>query len=307
MELLPIHIPPTLRINWVSDTLRAEWEPRLQLAAQTVAAMEVATVQVGLRDATTVHVRPEDLPAKQAEWMHDGLVFLPLRQVRRYAGFAHGHPPVVSGQPWDYYGVLARTLEAAVTWQQAEHGGRMDHAAVGQLLDYPPCCIKAFNERWARGMFDTIWEQSAAGRAVTETVRQVTGSAALSMMLRYAGVRAVPHLPCSWTCKRSKAQAARWGALAATRGMAEGWAAILDWLKLPASWEAYKGIAIVRTPVMRLIVNSLPCYPAYEVQWLGEGPPAVRTRGLRFPYVGNEPEWLTAMRAGGTVPLTAAG
>lgn len=296
MRLLNITLPPTLRVNWVSDAVREAWEPQWQAAARLVGYLEHETVRVGLREATTAHVSPEALPERQAAWHRAGLVFLPLRRVGNYTGFAHGHPPVVPGKAWHYYGVLARSRKAALAWDAAENGAVVDHAAIGELLGYPRCCIDAFDERWRVGQFDPIWAQSAAGTWLDETHIRVSGDRHLSALWRYAGLRAVPHLPCSWTCEESQRLAASWGALARRRGYGDAWASLEALLALPASWEAYKGLAVVRTPVARLLVNSLPCYPAYEVQYLGQGTPAVRTRGLRFPYESPQPVWLEDLR-----------
>jgi len=306
MRLLPINIPPTLRVNWVSDEARAVWEPRIQAAAAAAQYVEEASVREGLREATTQHVSPERLAEKQQQWLRDGLTFLPLRQVGTYRGFAHQHPSVQPGRPWDYYGVLTRSPHRALMWAAAEHGVAnhdvTNHAVLGELLGYPVCCTDAFIERWAAGYVDPIWQQAEASVTCSEpgTTPEVCRIHALhpetSVMLRYLGIRAVFHLPCRWDCPDTVRIAQDFQTVAEAGGYADGWHWLLTLLAWPISWEAYKGLAIIRTPAFRLIVNSVPCYPTYEVQYLGQGTPEIQTRGLRFPYLQPQPLWLVELK-----------
>ena len=105
-----------------------------------------------------------------------------------------------------------------------------------------------------------------------------------NMLWRWIGVRAVPHLPCSFDCAGTIRFGEQFLALGRRLGYAEeiGWIEeILSW---PVEWSALHGIAEVKTPVLKMITATDATPYKYTVQIKGEKYPSEGATGLYFPY-----------------------
>lgn len=264
MNLLTgIDVPPMARTIWVSPEARQAWGPTIQAASLWYYAIERLTVKEGLRKCTTVHVNPNNLSASLLSFAEEGLVFLPLRRVGSYSGFAHYHPPVVDGKSWSYYGVLSCSLTSAKAFFKASDAG--DHKTIGELLGYPKCCIEFFNHVWKQGYYDPIWQAATRTDGTSRSDNVVTiPNSRLWAGLRYVGIRAVPHLPCSFSCIESMRMFNAWHDASRHAGLEIS--SLLSMLALPVEWNCLKGIAEVTTPYFRVVTNSVPCYPKYIVK-----------------------------------------
>jgi hypothetical protein len=98
------------------------------------------------------------------------------------------------------------------------------------------------------------------------------------------GVRAVPHLPCSFACAPTRSLAERFLEI----GRAAGWAQEMDWiielLSAPMEWSCLHGIAEVKTPLYKVSATTDATGSKLTVRWRGRAMPAASARGLRFPY-----------------------
>lgn len=288
MKLLRFRMPPFARVMWVSKQAKETWEPKIQVAASTYTQLERLTVIEGLRQCMTTHFYPETLGDGMRALARDGLVFLPLVRVGSYQGFAHSHPPVIEGRPWSYYGVCARSLADAEAFAHATE--KSDHATMGRLLGFPPCCIEFFNTVWLSGYIDPVWH--AAVRCQCEHVKEqspthirLNASVPHEIFpgLRYIGIRLISHLPCALDCHPSQKIASNWKAVGQKAGL-EGITVLEEILHWPVEWDCLKGIALVSTPAFRIATNSIPCYPRYVVQKEGTRYPDGVPRGLKFPW-----------------------
>ncbi len=287
MELLPFRMPPFARLIWVSSRAKEVWGERIEVAKRTYARLEQETVKAGLRSCTTLHIAPDQLTEMVANLAEQGLVFLPLRKVGSYKGFAHSHPPVVEGKSWSYYGVVARNLTDALSFKQASVDN--DHVTLGNLLGYPTCCTSFFNEVWTAGYIDPIWQQASnSGEAIINTSPQSIMLSSVhrynSSMLRYVGLRLTPHLPCSFTCEATDKMALSWIKLGRELAL-EGLDDLITILQFPIEWDCLKGIANISTPIFKIVTNSMPTTERYIVQKKGTVYPDEAPSALKFPWV----------------------
>ena len=251
-----IDMPPSARIQWKSAESRAEWEPIIKQAVQAYNVAELETVRHGWRRCTTMHFNPNSMTEDINKLK--GLAYLPITRVGCYQGFAHRHPAVESGKPWNYYGVVGKTAEDAWDFVEATRVG--DHGKMGDLLGYPKCCQEFFSTVWMAGFIDPVWqaaEKTEGAKIAGNTVG--ISSSTLFDGLRYIGVRMVPHLPCSFSCKESQEISDRWGEL-------PGMQNTYYLLSLPTTWSCLNGLAIVSTPHFQVVTNSNPCNPIHIVE-----------------------------------------
>jgi hypothetical protein len=101
---------------------------------------------------------------------------------------------------------------------------------------------------------------------------------------RYNGVRLTPHLACSFDCPGTLDNARKWMDLG-TQLKLNGLTELHDILNMPTSWDVMHGIAMVTTPVFRLVTNSVPCTEQFVIRKEGNFVPKEAAKGLTFPFL----------------------
>ena len=149
------------------------------------------------------------------------------------------------------------------------------------MLGYPDCCREFFEDVWVRQKhIDTTWQMHRN----TKTRRTLTGP---NILLRWLGIRSVPHLPCSFDCEASD----QFGAHLRGVGMHHGFEEEMRWLEdilhWPVEWSALHGIAEIKTPVLKISTRTDATADKLVIQREGKAPPE-GARGERFPYVQSE-------------------
>lgn len=289
MRLLSFQLPPSARIQFVSQKALDVWEPKINKASSCFSGLELLTVQHGIRACTTAHISNADLPYAIQRYAEKGLIYVPIRAVGVYSGFAHTHPPVLEGQPWNWFGVVAKKPEDAHAWRTAHEKG--DHETMGTLLGYPKCCRDFFNNVWGAGYIDPIWQQAEncdsnlKKNQRSQFIRLNNNTPwESSSMLRYIGTRITPHIPCSHDCKSTLDFARQWIELG-EKLQVDGLEELKEILQLPIEWNASHGIAYITTPVFKIETNSVPCDSPYIVQREGTFFPKESAKGLTFPFL----------------------
>jgi hypothetical protein len=280
-------IAPYSRIIWASEEGRQNWEPRINAAQQVYHKLETLTVHEGVRGAYTTHVNAEQLVDFSRQQARYGLVFIPLVRTGIYSGFAHAHPPVVEGKPWNYYGVVGKP-ENAYAFAEGDRTG--NHDLMGETLGYPACCRKFFNEVWMAGYVDPVWQAANntpaenIGRRDSNSIYLETYYPEVLSVLRYIGVRLSPQIPCSSTCAASKKTAEQWMGVAESYGFKQEVDDMMELLSWPMEWSVLHGIAEIKTPLFRVSTNSVPSLEKYKVQFAGKTFPDEAPPALTFPY-----------------------
>lgn len=297
MQLLDFEMPPFARMVWSSKEVEEEWAPKVSLAAKAYNQLEYESVIHGLRACTTAHAPSDKLVPCTQSYAKRGLMYHPLKQVGAYSGFAHTHQPVIQGQPWTWYGVVAKNPKDAYAFAEASamtedtQGKPIDHDMIGELLGYPKCCREFFTNVWGAGYVDPVWQQAENCSEDSfikkeDHLIQIGANTPweTSPLLRYIGVRIVPQIPCSHDCKHSLETAHNWLALGEELKV-EGLTELRELLQMPVEWDCLKGIAYVSTPIFKIETNSMTCYPRHVVQKEGTFRPKGGAKGLKFPFI----------------------
>jgi hypothetical protein len=291
-------LPDFARWGWVSESARNVWEPRLKRITNAWFDIEWQAVLTGFRPCGLTFATPEDLVAKTDIWVKYGLISIPLEtQGTSNSIYASTPRERKAGGPFVYRVVVTKP-ETVPDFKKA--WDENDHPKIGELLGYPACCQEFFHKIWiGQRMVDTTWPMAAATASVLEgdSTLEVTGPAEANILWRWMGIRAVPHLPCSFTCQPT----VEFGKEMIKVGRDAGYDPEMDWmleiLSWPVEWSALHGIAEIKTPILRVSARTDATPRKYVVRRMGNTYPAEGTRGLVFPY--ETPEKLLLTRSQG--------
>lgn len=262
---------PFARLVWNSPEAQEQWGPIVQRARAVHDLAEYEMVRQGARRCATLHISPSNYDVMVEKIARDKLVWLPMTRTKNYNGFAHRHYPVQQlDMNSSVYGVLATNLEDAEAFRGASNARRTDHAAIGELLGFPKCCVDAF-DLWWPVYFDPVYQ--CAETSPHETLQLEANESILvephiatHQMLRYVGLRLTSHFACRLDCEASIEVGKSWLEVA-TRADPQGVEALLKLLSLPGEWSVLHGIAVVETPPFTVITNSLPTKHKWTVRW----------------------------------------
>ena len=156
--------------QWLAGDSRAAWEPVLERARQAWSEIELGSITEGLRGSAVVHLTPAELAIASRDVVKVGLQLIILESSAAGARVAIHRP------------------ELAAEWLRAWDAS--EDARIGELLGFPPCCVSFFEDHW----------KGAGHSDVVPGMREVDGPWEANILLRWLGVRLVPHLPCSADC-----------------------------------------------------------------------------------------------------------
>lgn len=301
MKRLAFQLPDFFRHAWVSDKARLVWEPRFKRVSKACADLQWLTVARGMRQAGLSRFAPEGLVSEAPRWVERGIRFLPLSvEGMGTAGYQSRTEKYVPGSPCHF--AVGFGSEKALAELSAAFKDRHD-AKLGELFGYPSCCRSSFNEVWSdQGFTDNTWfmAQASAGRSVVREARGETirlpRPALTNILLRGFGVRAVFHLPCSFTCRESIDFARR----LLTVGRQEGFREEMKWLReilsWPMEWSALHGIAEIKTPILKCSMSTDATPSRYRVIIESSSMPDEAATGLGEVYGRPKQSALTAIK-----------
>lgn len=287
---LPYVLPDYTRLIWHSAAAKAVWGDRLSAINAAWSNTEREAVVVGVRASSLTFVDPLHLPEVAAWAAVRGLVVLPLGTYGQAGQYSATSTAVQAGRPWHYRIALTKA-DLIAQWADlwSNKGKPADNQLIGQLLGYPECCRAFFETVWVqRQGVDTTW-QMAEGTPSADPHEERTLHVPAStpreanIMLRWLGVRAVPHLPCSFECAATVAQGQQYlEIMRRINPQAADW--LLEMLDWPVEWSALHGGAEIRTPVLTISARTDATGEKYLVRKAGNTYPAEGARGLRFPF-----------------------
>lgn len=295
MKRLNAVLPDWTRVMWASDEARAVWEERISNINAAWSRIERWSVVDGARDSCLTFVRPEDLPIVTAWAAKHGVDALPLARVGIGDQYSATPRPVEPNAPWQYRVVITRVelvdrwLEA---WNDTGEDGKYqgtNNRAIGELLGFPSCCVDFFERVWVEERFqDTTWPMALKMGTVDVNTRHidipVTSSIECNILLRWLGVRLVPHLPCHFLCQATVGFAQDLVEVARQRQFGEWIDHAYEMLSWPVEWSALHGIAEVKTPVCKISARTDVTAEKYVVRREGTGYPDEGVVGRSFPY-----------------------
>ena len=287
MTRLDFRLPEFTRYAWVSDAARQVWAPRIERIGAAWAEIEWRSVAAGVRPCAHRIVDPSALDALTVRVAELGLTVTRFGEVGVSAApYSSAAAPVLPGQPFAVrvaIGTPAATAAFCAAWEAS------DQAKIGQALGYPDCCQRFFQRVWVEEhCIDTTWAMvaSASGERPQPELRsrRVDGPPEANILLRWLGIRAVPHLPCRFDCPGTVALGRKLLAVGRDAGFGIEMEWLLQLLSWPVEWSALHGIAEIRTPIVKISTTTDATAERYEVQRDGDGYPAEGARGLHFPY-----------------------
>lgn len=264
------YVPSFHRVVWMSLSAKANWEQSISDIAEEVQRIELASVQEGQRACATITFKPEDLAKYQKDF--PDLIFSVLRNAKIFQGFAHRFHDPSPGEPFMIHCVVTKEASLMKDFRVAHEAG--DHVTQGRLLGFPVCCSKFFTQVWADGYVDPIWqiaENHPANQKTLQARKKVIAQVHpySNPLLRYIGVRAGFHFPCTFHCNRT-IEAAKVRLQLMNPDLRKIMEAMLS---MSMSWDVLHGIAEIRTPLFWIITGSVSTVERYEVHLQGSFEP----------------------------------
>lgn len=267
-------LPDFTRWIWNSARARSVWEPRIQRITKAWGRVEIESVARWNRRSALFMLSPDELPRAAEVVASQGLLLMPLQRVgATNQPYTNTPQAVEEGRPWAYR-CAVMPIGLAPDWGHAWRNG--DDELIGRLLGYPDCC---------RAFFKTVWVD---WKRVDTTAHMETADAIgppeANILLRWLGVRLVPHLPCSFHCqetvKFAQSFEVSWHEMEFSQELA--WAKeMLSW---PVEWSGLHGIAEIRTPILTISARTDYTAKKAVVRRPGSAYPEEGAQGLHFPY-----------------------
>ncbi len=211
--------------QWLTGSSQVEWGPVLERARAAWSQIELGSISEGLRHSAVIHLSPEELAIASRDVVRMGLGLTILDSS-------------ITGVR-----VAIHRLELAAEWHRAWDAS--EDARIGELLGFPPCCIAFFEEHW----------KGSGHGDVVPAMRTVDGPWEANILLRWLGVRLVPHLPCSSDCAVTVELARAYRDVGvAVKADVES---IEQLLRLPVGHSSLNGVTIVETPHFRFMAGGV--------------------------------------------------
>jgi Methyltransferase domain len=285
MRRLDFTLPDFTRIMWVSDRARKTWQPILDLIIKAWLEIEWLSVVEGVRACCLIAVTPEQFVHKGGQWAEHGLNNLPLA-VQGSSNYTYSatSTPVKPGKPIIFRIVVGKPHHV-IEFKRAWDAG--DDMSIGRLLGYPDCCMDFYRENWIQhGLVDTTWPMATKDLTLSgeQTAVEGSGPPEANILWRWMGARAVPHLPCSLSCDATVEFGRKMIQVGRKAGYAMEMDRLMEILSWPVEWSALHGIAVIKTPVLKVSTrtDATPC--EYVVRREGTVYPSEGASGLNFPY-----------------------
>jgi hypothetical protein len=283
-DRLDFTLPEFTRVAWVSDRARGVWEPRIERIVGAWNEVEWRSVAAGARQCSLTRLSTLEHRARSLEVADAGLTTAILG-VEGHPGalYASSTRPARAGERTVLRVVVGRP-DSVSDFELASV--TEDHDRIGELLGYPPCCRHFFQAVWVdQHCIDTTWAMTAGCRATPDqSTVEVDGPAAANILWRWASVRAVPHLPCSFHCDDTVEFADRLRMVADDVGYGREMEWISEILAWPVEWSALHGIAEIKTPILKISTRTDATGGRYVVRRTGATYPEEGAAGLGFPF-----------------------
>jgi hypothetical protein len=215
--------------------------------------IEYLSVVEGTRDAHLMFIRPNEVEQRKAEFKKYGLEIILLNKEMDDMSGGYGN----HASDWDGNGNY--TWRAIIT--------RPQFINTWKEIWEADCCAKHFTEVWMRrGGIDTTWQQAActvAGTPDYVEAEKIMGDCNAielprdtqiwgSNLIRWAGLKFVTHLPCSFSCGETRRIAMENIAIATKYGFSYEYQKLYEMLDWETSWTAEFGVATIDTPIFTI-------------------------------------------------------
>jgi len=278
---LDFSVPEFTQIVWVSPEARAIWEKRISDISRAWIYFERLAVSQDLKPLALQHCDPKELPTLMRACSDLGLTVIPLRQ-EAMASTTYGNAAMqfVEGKPWVYRIVIGnedKVYEFMQAWDSN------DDRKIGEALGFPSCCQEFFYRNWVVDHWRDLTYPMVRDTFGDATHYRVSGPGACNILLRWLGVRMVSHLPCNFQCEKTAQMADE-----LMQTFTEYYPNESNWmrqmLEWPIRWDSLHGIAIISTPVLKIVTSSDPLSERVIVDRNGMVYPSEGASGNQFPF-----------------------
>lgn len=285
LEHLDCALPDFLRLAWINEPAREIWSGRFQRTLRAWAEIEWLSVAAGIRDCALARIPRREYEAFMKKLELHGLTARPADSEPASSNSPEAASQHPSASPKASLRLVIGQVQHIALFQKALNSA--GHEEIGKLLGYPACCTKAFRERCPGDIFsDPTWKTAAetVPTEVPASVIELNEEPVANVLLRWIGIRAIPHLPCRFDCKPS----IQFGRRFLNLGLNSGFQAEMEWLEhtlsWPIEWSALHGIAEVKTPVLKISTKTEATTNKLTVRWKGSQYPDEGAQGVSFPY-----------------------
>lgn len=286
MIRLDFVLPEWTRIIWNSKNTKTIWEPKITKVSNAFLTIEKQSVLLGLKPAWLSSMSESEVSSSQEQLIGTEFEIVCLNKIPVNSSYSSSAKPYVPGQPYNYRTVLTHKSHVdqwTTAWCQN------DNIEIGRLLGFPDCCINFFQKYWVDQKFlDTTWPMSLSG---------TQGPKECNILLRWLGVRAVSHLPCSFDCTTSYQIARQNIELGYSIGLDQEMQWLEEMLDWPVQWSALHGIAEIRTPILKISTRTDATGDLVEVNKPGYSYPSEGASGVKFPYINKAKTVITKTNA----------
>jgi hypothetical protein len=281
LELLDIKLHDISRLQYANLESRKIWSKKINKASRDSKRIKFNNLKSGKIKCLLWEVNYDKLDNVMKDLLFLGYVVTPLNDI-------------------DFlikkkFKVLIANQENSIKFLNALE--KQDFETLSQLTNIPKCCIK-FNIDNIKYSDDLIWFQAKnslnsdlkkkeaifEGKIDKHFIRLKYGTEEYKIYSTFEklGIGILNYRPCSFSCKESLIVANDYINNAKQDNVDVD--NILDILKLPFEWDCLKGIANINTPVFKLVINSVTCYPNYVVQRESDYYPEEAPNGIKFPW-----------------------
>ena len=242
--------------------------------------IELLSVVEGTRQAHLNFFTPEQLEQKLVELQPQGLTVIPLNKEANNRNGSYGNHAKAYDGTGNYHwrSIITKNENAQMwrdIWDTRSRDVLLGEFLIGRGLGYPECCSRFFTRVWIQDAgIDTTWQQALCTKhecthdinaplynwnlpATDDTHIELDENTPIwaSNLLRWAGMKLVAHLPCSFNCTESKRIGLENLGIATKHGFGTEYHQLCQMLDWDITWTAHLGVATIETPVF--IINTV--------------------------------------------------
>ncbi|MES0491415.1 MAG: radical SAM protein [Leptospirales bacterium] len=162
-----------------------------------------------------------------------------------------------------------------------------------ERFNVPECC-REFQKSLEQNKLDPLWyiinntDNEAPGKNKNQNEYTMDQHGGLNILVWTLGLDLLGYWPCSCECEESQEKVRTLLSLTGANEEEDSDSQILHWLKeiltWPMEWSSLHGITEIKTPVMKVITNTVATLEKLTVIFQGNHYPQEGATGLSFPY-----------------------
>jgi len=246
-----------LNILWESDTAKNEWEPKIRNVRRAWKEIEWSSVYKSVRSCCLIPLSQEELIKYAHQFLNIGLSYYPLKIQKLQSDKYSNKLETPSPTDKSGYRVVVGSRENILSFIKAWNSN--NHFEIGKLLGYPSCCCSFFNETWiSKSIIDTTWYTALNTKCkiVNQDTIHLSTAPQNNILGRWLGIRAVPHLPCSFDCKETLNLADKFIAVGHELGYNSEMKLLNEILSWHYVWTSQNCIAEIKTENLLIETNT---------------------------------------------------